>query len=438
MILKGSQRSGAKQLAAHLLNDRDNDHVTLLELRGFVSENLNGALREAQAISTATKCKQFLFSLSLNPSSHAVAGEDDFSRAADAAEKALGLEGQPRAIIIHEKEGRRHAHVVWSRIDADSLTAINLPHFKNRLTGLSKELFLEHGWTLPDGLRAHGGKSFFNFTLDEWQQAKRLALDPREIKGVMREAWDRSDRVQGFANALEERGYFIAKGDRRGFVALDVQGNVFALPKWLGLKARDVRDKLGPPDQLPSVSKRKAELKSKVTEKLKGFIGQVKDKHARDLTPLDDQKRALVEQHRAERKKLRQKQELRAKAEAQARSDRLRKGLGGLLDRLTGKARSIREANAAEAFDCAKRDQEQRDGLVMAQMEDRRTLQRQFETLRIKHKHDRRLLARDVMQFLRGSSRGFEASDRELQRSQSREPSRLRPGDCNRGPRFDL
>lgn len=304
MILKGLQRSGAKQLAAHLLNDRDNDHVTLLELRGFVSEDLKGALREAQAISSATKCKQFLFSLSLNPPKQAVAGEDDFSRAADDAEKALGLEGQPRAIIIHEKEGRRHAHVVWSRINADSLMAINLPHFKNRLTSLSKELFLEHGWNLPDGLRAHGGKSFLNFALDEWQQAKRLALDPREIKGFMLEAWDCSDGVQGFANALEERGYFIAKGDRRGFVALDVQGNVFALPKWLGLKMRDVRKKLGSPDQLTSVADRKAELKSKVTEKLKGFIGQVKDKHARDFALLCEARSELVAQHRAERKKL--------------------------------------------------------------------------------------------------------------------------------------
>ena len=128
----------------------------------------------------------------------------------------------------------------------------------------------------PDGLRTHGGKSFLNFTLDEWQQAKRLALDPREIKGVMREAWDRSDSVQGFANALEERGYFIAKGDRRGFVALDIQGNVFALPKWLGLKARDVRDKLGLPDQLPSVLDRKSELKRKVTENSSASLAKSK------------------------------------------------------------------------------------------------------------------------------------------------------------------
>lgn len=35
MILKGSQRAGAGALASHLMNDRDNDHVTVLEIRGF-------------------------------------------------------------------------------------------------------------------------------------------------------------------------------------------------------------------------------------------------------------------------------------------------------------------------------------------------------------------------------------------------------------------
>ena len=44
MILKGSQRSGARQLSEHLLNDRDNDHVSLCDLRGFVAGDLHGAL----------------------------------------------------------------------------------------------------------------------------------------------------------------------------------------------------------------------------------------------------------------------------------------------------------------------------------------------------------------------------------------------------------
>jgi hypothetical protein len=64
VILKGSQRAGARQLAAHLLNERDNEHVSVHELRGFAADGLHGALTEAHAVSKGTKCKQFLFSLS--------------------------------------------------------------------------------------------------------------------------------------------------------------------------------------------------------------------------------------------------------------------------------------------------------------------------------------------------------------------------------------
>lgn len=100
MILKGSQRAGAGQLAAHLLNERDNEHVCVHELRGFAADDLRGALTEAHAVSKGTKCRQFLFSLSLNPPQGAAVGEADFERAADQAERALGLDGQPRAIVL--------------------------------------------------------------------------------------------------------------------------------------------------------------------------------------------------------------------------------------------------------------------------------------------------------------------------------------------------
>jgi hypothetical protein len=57
------------------------------------------------------------------------------------------LTDQPRVIVFHEKEGRRHAHCVWSRIDADNMKAINLPHYND----ISKQLYLQHSWTLPQG-----------------------------------------------------------------------------------------------------------------------------------------------------------------------------------------------------------------------------------------------------------------------------------------------
>ena len=43
MILKGSQRGGAKQLGLHLLKTEENEHVELHDIRGFVSEDVIGA-----------------------------------------------------------------------------------------------------------------------------------------------------------------------------------------------------------------------------------------------------------------------------------------------------------------------------------------------------------------------------------------------------------
>lgn len=400
MILKGSQRSGAKALADHLMNDRDNDHVTCLELRDFLSNDLHGALQEAHAISKATQCKQFMFSLSLNPPPDYLASEQDFLDAADRAEQALGLNEQPRAIVMHEKEGRRHAHVVWSRIDVDEMKAINLPHFKNKLRDLSRDLFLDHGWVLPDGLATYGNKSPLNFTLEEWQQAKRQGLDPREIKQAFQQAWERSDSQIGFKNALEERGYFLCRGDRRGFVALDVDGKPYAIPKWTGLKAKDVREKLGSPDNLPSVEETQSLIKSKISDQMRGYIRDVRDRQQSELVPLKSELSALTKQHRDERGKLKTGQAKRWQAETKTRSDRLNKGLRSLFDRLTGAHKAIQRRNEREALQAAKRDQRQRDRLVLAQMLERQNLQQKFKKLRSAHKDDRKRLAQSIRRSL--------------------------------------
>ena len=39
MILKGNPRGNAANLAKHLMNTRDNAHVELHELRGFMNED---------------------------------------------------------------------------------------------------------------------------------------------------------------------------------------------------------------------------------------------------------------------------------------------------------------------------------------------------------------------------------------------------------------
>ncbi|HTU13199.1 MAG TPA: relaxase/mobilization nuclease domain-containing protein [Allosphingosinicella sp.] len=404
MILKGSQRAGASGLAAHLLNEKDNEHVRVHELRGFAADDLHGALTEAQAVAKGTKCKQFLFSLSLNPPQSARVGEAEFERAADQAEKVLGLDGQPRAIVFHEKEGRLHAHVVWSRIDASKMRAVNMAHFKRKLTGLSKELFLEHGWTLPEGLRSLGGKSPLNFDLSEWQQAKRQGSDPREVKDAFREAWARSDNYPALAANLAERGFFLAQGGRRAVVAVDLEGKIYALAKWTGIKVREARAKPGEA-ALPSLDQVQNAIAGLVTDKLKALIADAKGKQLSDLAPIRAEIDALQRTHAREREELTRRQQERWARETQERSDRLRAGLLGLWDNITGRALGIRRINEREALIGMRRDRSESDALILGQLDARQPLQAKLAARRRGHVHERRLLTRELVQALRRNAR---------------------------------
>ena len=107
MILKASQRGGAKQLGVHLQRMDDNEHVEIHEIRGFVSDDLIGALKEAYAVSKGTRCKQFLFSVSLNPPQNERVAVETFEDAIGRIEQRTGLVNHPRIIVFHEKEGRR-------------------------------------------------------------------------------------------------------------------------------------------------------------------------------------------------------------------------------------------------------------------------------------------------------------------------------------------
>ncbi|MGY8814170.1 MAG: relaxase/mobilization nuclease domain-containing protein, partial [Gammaproteobacteria bacterium] len=222
MILKGNQRAGGRQMAIHLLNGEQNEHVNVHEVRGFMAGNVLGALNEAYALSKGTQCKQFMYSLSLNPPQDEKVSIQTFEETLDRVEKKLGLEGQPRVVVFHEKEGRRHAHAVWSRIDTTQMKAINIAFPKRKLNDISKSLYLEHGWQLPEGFKNKDKKNPLNYTRSEWQQAARIGRRPADIKRELQENWSASDSKKSFMNALRESGYSLAWGDRRGYVAVDL------------------------------------------------------------------------------------------------------------------------------------------------------------------------------------------------------------------------
>ena len=378
MILKASQRGGAKQLGLHLLKTDDNEHIELHEIRGFVSDDLIGALKEAYAVSRGTKCKQFMFSVSLNPPQLEDVGIDLFEQTIDRIEEVNGLSGQPRVIVFHEKEGRRHGHAVWSRIDADEMKAINLPFFKTKLREISRSLYMEHDWVMPRGLMDSEARDPRNYDLAEHQQAKRMGLDARDLKAEMQECWAVSDSRAAFEHALSERGMILAKGDRRGHVAVTHEGEVLSIARYIGKKAKEVTAKIGEPKDLLSVNDAKVQMAHDMSRAFNRHLDEARAKHSVRAAELEEQRLAMREDHQTERAKLDEAQKERWARETQERQDRFNKGMRGLWDRLTGRHAALKQQNEQEAYAALIRDREQRDSIVAAQLHERRSLQTQI------------------------------------------------------------
>lgn len=400
MILKGSQRGNAAQLARHLLKLKENEHVELHELRGFSSEGLLDALNEVEAIAKGTRCKQCLFSLSLSPPPDVAVDVATFETAIEMVEMRLGLEGLPRAIVFHEKEGRRHAHAVWSRIDHETMTARNLPWFKTRLNDIAKEIFLHHQWEMPKGFIDHAMRNPLNFSREEWQQARRREVDPRMLKAMFRACWNATDNAITLKAALEEKGFFLARGDRRGVVAVDYRGEVYALGRWSGVKEKDVAGRFPKPDQLPSVEATKALIATRMTERLQTYIREVEATYGRLSPSAEFRRTQMVQRQRQERKDLGEAHERRRQAEERARAARLPRGFSGIWHWITGKTSKIRFQNEMDAANATQRDRAEKDALIARQLTERQELQKAIRHFRDQRAKDIGEIEKDIGEYL--------------------------------------
>ena len=424
MILKASQRGGGKQLAVHLLNAEQNEHIEIHEVRGFMSEGVAGAFKEAQAMASGTRCKQYLFSVSLSPPETENVHPEVFEGAIAAIEEKMGLTGQPRVIVFHEKEGRRHAHAVWSRIDAATMTAKQLSHFKSKLRDVAKQLYLDNGWQMPAGFIDSKARDPRNFTLAEWQQAKRAGLDAGELRGMVQECWAASDNRESFSKALEERGLYLAKGDRRGHVIVTYDGEVFALSRLTDQKAKEVTAKLGKADDLRSVDATKAHIASVIAPRLGKLITEARRIGRDAMQPLIEERQSLKARHADERRRMDDGQRKRQQTETRERAARLRHGFAGLWDRLTGDYQKTRKQNEVEAFFSMQRDRAQRQTMIAAQLAERLELQDKIRQTRTREAEQILALYRHAANYRLMSDRRAPEARREFNRSSGAEAPR--------------
>lgn len=258
MIIKGKSRPAAGTLARYIVQKKENERVSVQEVRGTLSQDVKGALREMEVISEGTSCKSFLYHASINPQEHEHLSPEQWVRAADILEKELKLEGHQRVLVEHVKDGRAHYHCVWNRIDQDTLKAVHMSGSYAAHERAARQMEREFGLERVQGVHAErdqGDVSARGPKAWEMERGKRTGVDPRKFGEEIKELWNQAENGEAFAVALEARGYVLAEGDRRNFVVIDGQGDPHSLARRAGVRAADVRAKMAGFDRegLPTV-----------------------------------------------------------------------------------------------------------------------------------------------------------------------------------------
>jgi hypothetical protein len=284
MIAKGASRSGARQLAVYLMRVErwdTGEPAELLELRSPWAAGIDGvdrhhtadqlieAFRDWQTLVEGTKQgRDGLYHAEINPEAHYAKNmtPEEWKRSADILAEELGLQDQPRALVLHAgKDDRPHLHVVWQRTDVDTMKVISDSYNYVAHERASQRMELEFGHEFIPGKHAKRDRKRQEdfprqkLTQDEDQYQKRTGLYKedrvREI-AAMRAAADGGTALKA---ALEDAGYVLAKGDR-GYVVVDERGGHSVLTRNVGMKKKELEAFMAGVglDKLPTVEEAKA------------------------------------------------------------------------------------------------------------------------------------------------------------------------------------
>lgn len=190
--------------------------------------------------------------------------EQEMTNAADSLLAQLGLADHQAVYVAHSDTDHPHIHGVVNLVHPETgrTAQTSLDHLT--MSKWAEAYEREHGRVYCDArvqnnaererLKAlkqqkQGLKSEFDQASGEKRKGRSGFVKHREPTAekapTVLELYERSDGGQAFKAALQEQGYTLAKGDRRGFVLVDEQGNVSSLSRQLkGQRAKDIKTRL--------------------------------------------------------------------------------------------------------------------------------------------------------------------------------------------------
>jgi hypothetical protein len=306
VIIKGKSRSGPRGLAAHLGNAEKNERVTLLETKFLLAKDLKGALIEMDAYAAGTRCERTMYHAAMSPEPPHRLTPEQRAEAVEILEAKLGFVGFSRVVVMHEKHGREHIHVVWSRIDLKTMKAVPDSHNYRKHEEVARDLERRFGHARVQGAhheRDGVARPERTPSRSELRQEERTGIKGKDVRAEVTAAFKASDSPEALKKALLEKGYILAQGDRRDFVVVDRAGGIHSLARRIeGMKAAALREFMAPVDReaLPTIARAK-EIAADLERK------RQTGKTEKDYSRSEDyatQSRAALKDHQRRQKKI--------------------------------------------------------------------------------------------------------------------------------------
>ena len=253
MIIKGKSCSHSAELARHLMRTDHNDNIQILELdECSAAPTLEAAFREYQALAEGlTNAQHGLYETSLSPRNDENLTPAQWEKAVDMLAEELGLTGQPRVVILHEKRGREHVHAVFQRTDVDEQKVISDSYNYPAHEQAARAIELEFGLEITQGVHTREKdeeRPLADYSHDEAQQAQRSGIDPINFKEKITDLYEQAETGREFIQALERNGCYLARGERKNiFMVIDEQREAHSLTRSVeGHRKTQIEDKLYP------------------------------------------------------------------------------------------------------------------------------------------------------------------------------------------------
>lgn len=207
-----SRSSGVDFLARHLLDKvHENERIEILA-------GDRAALHDAQALSSAKRCRFSVRHLSISPQREMTPAQlREFLRMVD-AEFRIGP-SRPRLLVRHIKKGRSHFHVAVAEVDPITFRVLDCRHDFARLEAIARRYEAVHAETLQPTRAERRASKTEGFSNIARKRAERTL--PGFDRTQLRDAFARG--AAAFRSELEAQRLYIA-GGRKGAILATAEG----------------------------------------------------------------------------------------------------------------------------------------------------------------------------------------------------------------------